>query len=213
MGYNWFTIVGDTTQRIQVDHQALNDAGIEYAVCGGWAMAIHGIPRATLNIELLALTDDLDRVWEITKDRGYDGDGPPPHFADGAIEIRRISKVDSESRRIFTLDLLQITPKLEEVWRSRGQVEWEEGQTWVVGKAGLIELTQICGREQYLLDIEVMVDISPGAVTGRLRLMDELWELSVKLMNSTKVSTPDGRPVETGNRRDLDGDNSQNRER
>ncbi|MBA3353435.1 MAG: hypothetical protein H0U23_13635 [Blastocatellia bacterium] len=185
--------------------EALNDAGLDYAVCGGWAMAIHGIPRSTLNIDLLALTDDLDRVWEITKDRGYDDDGMPLHFADGAIEIRRISKVDSESKRLFTLDLLLVTPKLEEVWRSRGQVEWEEGQTWVVGKAGLIDLTQISRREQDLLDIEVMVDMSPRAVAERLRLMDELWELSVKLMNSKKLSAPDGRAVETGNRRALDG--------
>ena len=31
------------------------------------------------------------------------------------------------------------------------------------------------------------VDMSPEAVTARLRLMDELWLLSVKLMNSKKV--------------------------
>ena len=29
-----------------------------------------------------------------------------------------------------------------------------------------------------------MVDMSPEAITDRLRLMDELWLLSVKLMNS-----------------------------
>lgn len=34
-----------------------------------------------------------------------------------------------------------------------------------------------------------MVDMSPAAVTERLRLMDELWELSVKLTNSKVVST------------------------
>ena len=32
-----------------------------------------------------------------------------------------------------------------------------------------------------------MVDMSPAAVTERLRLMGELWELSVKLMNAKKV--------------------------
>jgi len=31
------------------------------------------------------------------------------------------------------------------------------------------------------------VDMSPEAVTQRLRLMDDLWVLSVKLMNSRKV--------------------------
>ncbi len=33
------------------------------------------------------------------------------------------------------------------------------------------------------------VDMSPKAVTERLKLMDELWLLSVKLMNSKKVES------------------------
>ncbi len=134
--------------------QALNDAGIQYAVCGGWAMAIHGLPRATIDIDLLVLADDLERVWTIAKEKGYDVEGLPLHFADGVIEIRRISKIDSEAKRLFTLDLLLVTPKLTDVWSGREQVEWEEGRTWVVSKTGLIELKQISGREQDLVDIK-----------------------------------------------------------
>jgi hypothetical protein len=33
------------------------------------------------------------------------------------------------------------------------------------------------------------VDMSPKAVTERLRLLDELWLLSVKLMNSKKIKS------------------------
>ena len=33
------------------------------------------------------------------------------------------------------------------------------------------------------------VDMSPEAVTQRLRIMDDLWVLSVKLMNSRKVKS------------------------
>jgi len=33
------------------------------------------------------------------------------------------------------------------------------------------------------------VDMSPKAVTERLKMMDELWLLSVKLMNSKKVKS------------------------
>jgi len=35
------------------------------------------------------------------------------------------------------------------------------------------------------------VDMSLEAVTGRLESMGELWELSVALMDSTKVKSPD----------------------
>jgi hypothetical protein len=33
------------------------------------------------------------------------------------------------------------------------------------------------------------VDMSPGAITERLKIVDELWLLSVKLMNSKKVKS------------------------
>jgi len=42
------------------------------------------------------------------------------------------------------------------------------------------------------------VDMSPEAVTGRLKTMDELWLLSVKLMNSKKIKS---RKVKNYNRK------------
>lgn len=38
------------------------------------------------------------------------------------------------------------------------------------------------------------VDMSPEAVTSRLRTMDELWLLSQKLMNSKRISNADKEP-------------------
>jgi len=140
--------------------ETLNRTGIEYAVCGGWAMAIHGLPRATVDIDLLILADDLERVWQLAKSQSYDVEGLPLHFADGAIEIRRISKVDAETKRVFTLDFLLVTKALHEIWHSRELVKWEEGKTWVVSRAGLIELKKISGREQDLLDIKNLREVS-----------------------------------------------------
>ena len=131
--------------------EALNDAGIDYAVCGGWAMAIHGLPRATIDIDLLVLGDDLERAWDLAKQLSYDVEGLPLHF--GEIEIRRISKIDPESKRLYTLDFLLVTPPLSDVWYGRELIEWEDGKTWVVSKSGLIQLKKISGREQDILDI------------------------------------------------------------
>jgi hypothetical protein len=131
---------------------ALNDAEIEYAICGGWAMAIHGIPRATIDIDLLILGDDLERVWELAKQLGYDVEELPLHF--GAIEIRRISKIDPESTRLYTLDVLLVTAGIEKVWQDRQIVDWAEGITSVVSKAGLVTLKEISGRDQDLVDIK-----------------------------------------------------------
>ena len=46
---------------------ALNEREIDYAVCGGWAMAILGFPRATIDIDLLILSENLSEVWKIAE--------------------------------------------------------------------------------------------------------------------------------------------------
>lgn len=81
--------------------ETLNSENIDYAICGGWAMAIYGLPRATVGIDLLVLSENLSDVWKIAESLGYDVEDLPLHFHDGAIEIRRISKIDKESKKTF----------------------------------------------------------------------------------------------------------------
>ena len=133
---------------------ALNEREIDYAVCGGWAMAILGFPRATIDIDLLILSDDLSEVWKIAGSFGYDVEGKPLAFHDGAIEIRRISKIDAKTKTLFTIDFLLVTEQIKEVWQSREMVEWEKGKVFTVSREGLIQMKTIGGRLQDLADIE-----------------------------------------------------------
>ena len=43
---------------------ALNSAMIEYAVCGGMALAIHGHPRMTHDVDFLFAAESLRPAWE-----------------------------------------------------------------------------------------------------------------------------------------------------
>lgn len=133
---------------------ALNEREIEYAVCGGWAMAILGFPRATIDIDLLILSKDLDAVWKIANSFGYDVEGLPLHFHDGKIEIRRISKIDKETKSLITIDFLLVTEALKEVWQNRRLFKWNRGTVFSVSKEGLVFMKQISGRLQDLADIE-----------------------------------------------------------
>lgn len=133
---------------------ALNDRKIAYAVCGGWAMAILGLPRATVDIDLLILSEDLSEAWRIAQDFGYDVEGLPLHFHDGKIEIRRISKIDKETKSLITIDFLLVTDALREVWENRKMFKWNRGTVYSVSKEGLIFLKKISGRLIDLADIE-----------------------------------------------------------
>ena len=133
---------------------ALNQRDLAYAVCGGWAMTIHGFPRATMDIDVMVSPDDLAEAWNVATNLGYDIKGLPLHFHDGAIEIRRISKVDAETKIVFTIDFLLVTEPTRRIWEDRETIEWEHGGISAVSRAGLIQLKRLSGRLQDLADIE-----------------------------------------------------------
>jgi len=132
----------------------LAERQVDYALCGGLAMAVYGTPRATVDIDLLVPEDSLEAVVQVARQQGYTIGAAPMVFADGAVRIRRLSQIDAESGDVLTLDLLLVTAQLAEVWQSRRQVEWEDGTLWVVSRQGLTTLKRLRGSDQDLADIE-----------------------------------------------------------
>lgn len=137
----------------------LNAGKIDYAICGGWAMAIHGVPRATVDIDLLVLSENLPKVWKIAKELDYSVEGLPLSFDDGFLEIRRISKIDKESKTLFTIDFLLVTEGLKKVWETREKIDFEDDEVWTVSREGLIFMKEISGRLRDVDDIERLKEI------------------------------------------------------
>ncbi|CAN5594848.1 hypothetical protein BH24ACI2_BH24ACI2_15280 [soil metagenome] len=137
----------------------INQEQIDYAVCGGWAMAIHGSPRATVVIDLLVLSENLEQVWKIAEDLGYWVEGLPLSFDQGIIEIRRISKIDEETKTLFTIDFLLVTEALKQVWETRENIDFEDDKVWTVSREGLIFMKQLSGRHKDLGDIESLMEL------------------------------------------------------
>ncbi|MEP6742029.1 MAG: hypothetical protein ABJB61_05975 [bacterium] len=129
---------------------------IDYALCGGLAMAVYDHARATVDIDLLILSESLDVVIPLAKKLGYDIRGLDMSFSNGTIEIRRVSKIDSASGQVLSLDLLLVTPAIEDVWNSRIQADWEDGTLSVVSRLGLITLKQGRSSPQDLADIAAL---------------------------------------------------------
>ena len=128
----------------------LERRGIPYAVAGAVALAIHGIPRATTDLDLLVDPRDLDAVLGVARARQFGIEALPMRFSDG-MEVRRVTKV--EGAEMLTLDLLLVNPNLEPVWTSRERIPTERGEFWVVSRQGLIQMKAWAGREQDLADI------------------------------------------------------------
>ncbi len=131
---------------------ALEDGGIEYAVCGGLSMAIHGFARATLDIDVLIQTKSLEKAYEIAAQNDFDIRGLDISFKERAVEIRRVSKID-DAGEILSLDFLIVTPQVEDVWETREQVDFLGRKLSVVSRDGLIKMKTLAGRPQDLADI------------------------------------------------------------
>ena len=133
----------------------LNDAGIDYALCGGLAVGIHGYARFTKDIDLLVRKDDLERILTLVRELEFDL--PVAHLPfDVGTEreswVHRVSK--AEHGELLSLDLLGVTPVYEPVWQTRRVLEWRGRPIQVVSREGLAAMKRLAGRGQDRLDLE-----------------------------------------------------------
>lgn len=133
---------------------ALEEHGIDYAVCGGLAMAVHGLPRATVDIDLLILSERLEDAKAVVRGLGYTIEAQPMTFHKGAIEIRRLSKIDPSDGDLLMIDFLLVTPTVKTAWNNRIKVASPRGSVFAVSREGLILLKSFRGSGQDLDDIE-----------------------------------------------------------
>jgi hypothetical protein len=137
----------------------LHSEGIEYALCGGLAMAIYAMPRATLDIDIMVELGALLRTKRTAEELGFTLSGAPMEFHGGKVQIYRLTKIDALSAEELVLDLLIVTPETLEVWEGRLRVEWEGGSLSVVSPEGLIILKSLRNSGQDHDDIEYLRSI------------------------------------------------------
>ncbi len=142
------TLLDELSQLIS----ALDDNEIEYAVCGGLSMAIHGFARATLDIDVLIRAESLEKAYKIAAEKEFDIRGMDILFKEKAVEIRRVSKIDANGE-VLSLDLLLVTPQVQDVWETREKIDFLDTQLSVVSRTGLIKMKTLAGRPQDLADI------------------------------------------------------------
>ena len=140
----------DILDELKAVTAALDGEGIAYALCGGLAMAVYDLPRATLDIDLLIQIDSLFRAKRAVEPLGYTLSAAPMEFHGGKIQIYRLCKVDAGTGEELILDFLLVTPETASAWESRREVEWEGRTLKVVSPQGLILLKSFrrSGKDQ-----------------------------------------------------------------
>jgi hypothetical protein len=130
---------------------SLDEAGIPYAVCGALALAIHGHPRATKDIDLVTVPDRIEALKAVARVHGFTLEALPMTFSSSGITMHRLSRF--VGAQILSLDIIDGSGVLEPVWNTRVRVDTARGPVWVVSRQGLITMKLAAGRPQDLADL------------------------------------------------------------
>jgi hypothetical protein len=173
----------DIAEELDSIRGVLTERGIEFALCGG--MAIYGFVRATVDLDLLVRSEDVEAIEDAAASLGY------------VIDSHRISKTDAVAGDAMMLDLLVVTHGASEVWNEREIVIWRDKPLTVVSE-GLMTLKQLRGTPQDLADIERLpaeeIDLSGSAIDMRMKRLGQIRNLCLSLGKAGAEARRKGQP-------------------
>ena len=135
---------------------ALNEANVDHAICGALALAVHGAPRATTDIDLLVPHELIPKALDAVERVGFELRALPMTFADG-MRVQRVTKIEAGDS--VTLDLILVDDNLKEIWASRTRYESDIGPLSVISREALIQMKTWAGRTRDLADIERLQEL------------------------------------------------------
>ncbi len=139
---------------------AFDAAELHYALIGGFAMALHGVQRATLDLDFILMLEDLEQADRILIDAGY-------HCA---FRSENVSHYNAKSPQIGRIDLLHAFrgPSLSMLARAQRLTITEDLRLPVVEIEDLIglKIQAAVNDEQRTtgdwLDIQLMIQHAAG---------------------------------------------------
>ncbi|MDX1394758.1 MAG: hypothetical protein R3195_10205 [Gemmatimonadota bacterium] len=140
---------------------ALLDEGVKFLMAGAHALAVHGIPRATgdLDIWIERSPENADRLW-----RALERFGAPVETLgvtrDDLTTPARVIQIGVRPRRIDILtDLTGV--EFADGWRDRAEVVLEGLDIPVIGRATLVENKRATDRLRDRADLESLGELEP----------------------------------------------------
>jgi len=135
--------------------RALESGRVRYALAGGLALAVHGVVRATVDVDLLLPEEEIERASEIAAALGYRA--PTERVFSGGLRIRRLVKFEGEDSLV--LDLLRVDPSSVATFDGRVRARLGDLDISVVSRAGLKAMQLAAGRDQDLADVRRLEEL------------------------------------------------------
>ena len=136
--------------------RALNSAGARYLVAGAHALALHGVPRATGDIDIWIepSAENSERVWEALSDFG----APVASLGISKDDLQKPDMVIQLGLPPRRIDLLTGLSGLEfeTAWAERVQFGMGSAQIPFIGRRSLIVNKRETGRLKDLADLEAL---------------------------------------------------------
>lgn len=142
---------------------ALTASGARFLVVGAHAMAVHGVPRGTqdLDVWIEATRDNAERVW-----RGLAAFGAP--LASLGVTLDDLHRPDTviqlglPPNRIDLLTGISGIPEFETAWIDRVEHLFGPHRIPFLGRAALIANKRASGRRKDVADLEALGELPPG---------------------------------------------------
>lgn len=138
---------------------ALAGASLQYAVCGGIAVTIHGATRTTKDIDLLVHRADVPRILELLAGVGYTVVALPMTFDAGTERERHVQRVSRiGDGHHLVVDLMIAEAAFTGMLIDRVEFQLPAGRLSVVSRDTLLKMKQLAARAQDLADLEKLAD-------------------------------------------------------
>jgi predicted nucleotidyltransferase len=133
--------------------ETFENAGLTYAVIGGFAMTFHDKPRLTEDIDILIDISALNKANELLERLNYFKSTDPHPFLKINLVLHRYVKIIEDDYLVVDI-LVGKGNRFGNILDNAVNVEWEKGNVSVVNREDLIWLKQNRNSDQDKVDIK-----------------------------------------------------------
>jgi hypothetical protein len=135
---------------------SLNGASVEYLIVGAYAMAAHGVPRATGDIDILVRPTPENARRVIAALRSFGAPLAQHHVSERDFEVEgAVYQLGLPPRRIDLLTSISGV-SFADAWTTRVPATVDGRELAVLGRDTLIANKRATGRPKDLLDVQLL---------------------------------------------------------